>query len=104
MYGPRRAILALSGDLAAIVILASLSAAGVGALLATNAGLFTARRDRFRARRPGRSEMGPVGEVQNVRFRQSELKADRSSPLRPDASSQIIEICTTLGWWEDQRT
>lgn len=44
MYGPRRAILALSGDLAAIVILASLSAVGVGALLATNAALFTALR------------------------------------------------------------
>ncbi|MBO1077331.1 LysE family translocator [Roseomonas marmotae] len=44
MYGPRRAILVLSGDLVAIVILASLSAAGVGALLATNVTLFTALR------------------------------------------------------------
>jgi len=44
MYGPRRAILALSGDLVATVILASLSAAGVGALLAANGTLFTALR------------------------------------------------------------
>jgi homoserine/homoserine lactone efflux protein len=43
-YGPRRAILALSGDLVAIVILASLSAAGVGVLLATNTTLFTVLR------------------------------------------------------------
>lgn len=43
-YGPRRAILALSGDLVAIVLLASLSAAGVGVLLATNATLFTVLR------------------------------------------------------------
>ncbi|AMJ60010.1 hypothetical protein AXW83_06600 [Bosea sp. PAMC 26642] len=43
-YGPRRAIVALSGDLAAIIILASLSAVGVGALLAANAVLFTAFR------------------------------------------------------------
>lgn len=43
-YGPRRAIVALSGDLAAIIILASLSAVGVGALLAANTVLFTALR------------------------------------------------------------
>jgi threonine/homoserine/homoserine lactone efflux protein len=44
IYGPRRAIVALSGDLAAIIILASLSAVGVGALLAANTVLFTALR------------------------------------------------------------
>ncbi len=43
-YGPRRAIVALSGDLAAIIILASLSAVGVGALLASNGVLFAALR------------------------------------------------------------
>lgn len=43
-YGPRRAIVALSGDLAAIIILASLSAVGVGALLAANSVLFAALR------------------------------------------------------------
>ncbi|MDZ4367867.1 MAG: LysE family translocator [Afipia sp.] len=43
-YGPRRAILALSGDLAAIIILASLSAFGIGALLAANTVLFTVLR------------------------------------------------------------
>ncbi len=43
-YGPRRAIVALSGDLAAIIILAALSAVGVGALLAANAVPFTALR------------------------------------------------------------
>lgn len=43
-YGPRRAIVALSGDLAAIIILASLSAVGVGALLAANTVLFTVLR------------------------------------------------------------
>ncbi|KRE09734.1 lysine transporter LysE [Bosea sp. Root381] len=43
-YGARRAIVALSGDLVAIVILASLSAAGVGALLAANTALFAVLR------------------------------------------------------------
>lgn len=44
VYGARRAILALSGDLVAIIILASLSAAGVGALLAANPTVFTVLR------------------------------------------------------------
>lgn len=44
VYGAGRAIVALSGDLVAIVILASLSAAGVGALLATNPALFAVLR------------------------------------------------------------
>jgi threonine/homoserine/homoserine lactone efflux protein len=44
MYDPRRAILVLSSDLAAIVIFASFSAAGIGALLAADATLFTVLR------------------------------------------------------------
>lgn len=44
LFGRRRAIFALSGDLAAIALLASLSAAGVGGLLAANETVFTALR------------------------------------------------------------
>ena len=44
LFGRKRAIFALSGDLAAIALLASLSAAGVGGLLAANETVFTALR------------------------------------------------------------